>query len=119
MSRSMGAIEDRYDAPELLMPDRAAELANDPCPYIRGDRFREEADSTRQNTDRANSRPSRYHGVDRRTGARAETRTCEWSIHTMRAVIGEVRDAGESGRRRRSSRIAQHHGYGTTDMVTT
>ena len=43
MSRPMGAIEDKYDDPELLMPDRAAELANDPCPYIRGDRFREEA----------------------------------------------------------------------------
>ena len=45
MSRPMGTIEDRYDDPELLMPDRAAEFANDPCPYIRGDRFREEADT--------------------------------------------------------------------------
>ena len=45
MSRPMGDIEDRYDTPELLMPDSAAELANDPCPYIRGDRFREEPDT--------------------------------------------------------------------------
>ena len=45
MSRPMETIEDRYDDSELLMPDRAAELANDPCPYIPGDRFREEADT--------------------------------------------------------------------------
>lgn len=47
MSRPMGAIADRYDAPDLLMPDRAAELANDPCADIRGNRFREETDAHR------------------------------------------------------------------------
>ena len=58
-------------------------------------------------------------GIDRRIGVRAETQTCEGSIHTMRAFFGEMREASESGERRRSSRIAQHHGYGTRDMVTT
>ena len=47
MSRPMGAIEDRYEDSELLMPDRAAEFANDPCTYIRGNRFREETDTHR------------------------------------------------------------------------
>lgn len=75
MSRPMGAIEDRYDDHELLMPDRAAELANDPYPYIRGDRFREEADNAHaealagRSADRAGTM-----GMDRRIGARAETR---------------------------------------------
>ena len=45
MNRPMRTIEDRYEDPDLLMPDRAAELAHDPCPYIRGDRFREETDT--------------------------------------------------------------------------
>lgn len=45
MNRPMRTIEDRYEDPDLLMPDRAAELANEPCPCIRGDRFREETDT--------------------------------------------------------------------------
>ena len=45
MNRPMGTIEERYKDPDLLMPDRTAEFANDLCPYIRGDRFREETDT--------------------------------------------------------------------------
>ena len=45
MNRLVGNIDDRYEAPDLLMPYRAAEFANDSCIYIRGDRFREETDT--------------------------------------------------------------------------
>ena len=33
MNRPNATIEYRYEAADLLMPDRAAELGNDPCPY--------------------------------------------------------------------------------------
>lgn len=45
MNGPVRTIEERYRDADLLMPDRTAELANDPCAYIRGDRFRTETDT--------------------------------------------------------------------------
>ena len=100
MRRPKGAIEDRYEAPDLLMPDRAAEFRNDSEPLHprgpvpgRDGHAHAEALAGRP-ADRAGTM-----GLDRRIGACAEARTCEGSIHGMRTFFDEVRVASESDRR--------------------